>query len=171
MHRPKIRIQHFQTRTLVVLLALLWAGALLAMTTNGALTAPASAAPAPSATLTVINTNDSGAGSLRQAIIDAIPGDTIDFDTGIFATTQTITLTSGELVIDKDLTITGPGADRLAVVGSPLSPDRVFTITCGATVGISGLTIAHGQAGRGGGILNLGTLTVSGRAFPSGGRR
>ena len=37
------------------------------------------AAPAFAVTLTVSNTNDSGAGSLRQAIADAAPGDTIDF--------------------------------------------------------------------------------------------
>ncbi len=36
------------------------------------------------ATITVMNTNDSGAGSLRQAITDAGSGDTIDFGvTGI----------------------------------------------------------------------------------------
>src|SRR6185503_18088522 len=51
---------------------------------------PATAAPA--ATFTVINTNDSGAGSLRQAIIDANtnPGlDTISFNIG--SGPQTIT--------------------------------------------------------------------------------
>ena len=31
------------------------------------------------ATITVTNTNDSGPGSLRQAIINASPGDTINF--------------------------------------------------------------------------------------------
>jgi hypothetical protein len=55
-------------------------------------------------TLTVVNLDDSGPGSLRQAIADATPGDTIDF-----AVTGTITLTSGELVITNDLTISGPG--------------------------------------------------------------
>jgi len=98
-----------------------------------------------------------------SAIIDAAPGDTINFDTGIFATTQTITLTSGELVIDKDLTITGPGASLLTISGNDAS--RVFFINPGApgattgppasmpVVSISNLTIANGNAkgGNGGG--------------------
>src|SRR5262245_51449422 len=43
-------------------------------------------------TITVINTNDSGAGSLRQALANANNGDRINF-----AVTGTITLTSGGL--------------------------------------------------------------------------
>ena len=50
---------------------------------------------------------DSGPGSLRQAIVDAFPGDRINF-----IVTGTIALTSGQLVVDKDLTITGPGASN-----------------------------------------------------------
>jgi len=34
---------------------------------------------AQAAIITVINTNDSGPGSLRQALVDANDGDTIDF--------------------------------------------------------------------------------------------
>jgi hypothetical protein len=63
----------------------------------------------------VSNTQDSGAGSLRGTVAAAAAGDTIVFNiptsdpgynvsTGVF----TIYLTSGEIVIDKDLTITGP---------------------------------------------------------------
>ena len=68
-----------------------------------------SATDAPAATITVTNGNDSGSGSLRHAILDASPGDTINFAPSV----TTVTLTSGELVIDKNLTITGPGANRL----------------------------------------------------------
>src|SRR5438552_18703279 len=46
-------------------------------------------------TITVINTNDSGPGSLRQALVDANQGDTINFDSSING--QRITLTSGQL--------------------------------------------------------------------------
>ena len=54
-------------------------------------------------TITVTNTNDSGPGSLRQALANANNGDTINF-----AVTRTIFLTSGELLVDKTVTISGP---------------------------------------------------------------
>ncbi|MEW6210362.1 MAG: choice-of-anchor Q domain-containing protein [Acidobacteriota bacterium] len=112
------------------------------------------------ATFTVTNLNDSGAGSLRQAITDAnamMGADTIDFQAGL---TGTITLTSGQLpTITQDLTITGPGAASLTVSGNNAS--RVFEIAAGVTVMISDMTISNGSVtGFGGGILNLGTVTI-----------
>jgi hypothetical protein len=110
-------------------------------------------------TLTVTNTNDSGFGSLRDAIANAASGDTIIFSGGV---TGTIGLTSGELLISKNLTIGGPGASILAINGNQLS--RVFEISSGASVSISGLTIQNGNvAGNqtGGGILDGGALTLS----------
>nr|MBP7693866.1 right-handed parallel beta-helix repeat-containing protein [Anaerolineales bacterium] len=102
------------------------------------------------ATQTVTNTNDSGAGSLRQAIAAAGSGDTIVFN---LATPATITLTSGALNLNKNLTITGPGADQLTISGGNLS--RVFTTTVGTTTAISDLAIAQGLItgiGLGGGV-------------------
>src|SRR3954447_17304204 len=69
-------------------------------------------APAYAATITVTNTNDSGPGSLRQAIIDSNAGDTITFAVPLPAT---INLTAGELLITHGLTINGPGAGDLTV--------------------------------------------------------
>ena len=114
---------------------------------------------ASAATITVINTSDSGAGSLRQAISDSSSGDTINFNSSLNG--QTITLTSGELLINKNLTITGPGANLLAINGN--AAGRVFEITSGIDVTISGLTITNGNSGGdyGGGIYNQGTLTVT----------
>ena len=66
-------------------------------------------------TLTVLNINDSGAGSLRADIAAAHSGDTIAFAPSLVG--QTITLTSGELLVNKNLTITGPGAGKLTVSG------------------------------------------------------
>ncbi len=112
---------------------------------------------AVAATITVTNTDDSGAGSLREAIASAIPGDTINF-----VVTGTITLTTGELLISKDLTISGPGAGSLAVSGNNAS--RVFHIFTSKTVTISGMTIQNGNipTGQGGGgISNWGTLTLN----------
>src|SRR5262249_51405898 len=53
-------------------------------------------------TATVTNTNDSGAGSLRQALLDVCDGATIDFNLG--AGSHTILL-SGELAISRNVTI------------------------------------------------------------------
>src|SRR6266542_3853272 len=109
---------------------------------------------ANAATITVTNTNDSGAGSLRQALIDISDGDTITF-----AVSGTIVLTSGELLVDKNITIEGPGAGSLAVDGNATS--RVFHFGSGKNVTISGLTITNAGA-NGGGIYNEGaTLTLS----------
>jgi predicted outer membrane repeat protein len=107
--------------------------------------------PALAATVTVSNTNDSGVGSLRDAISIAAPGDTIDFSVTVIGT---IKLTSGEIVINKSLTISGPGAATLAISGNKAS--RLFNITDG-TVTISGLTLRDGNVpgsnGIGGAIL------------------
>jgi uncharacterized repeat protein (TIGR01451 family) len=114
---------------------------------------------ASAATITVTNNNDSGAGSLRQAISDSSSGDTIDFDSSLNG--ETITLTSGELLIDKNLTITGPGANLLAMDGNNAS--RVFRMEgFQVPITISGLAITHGRAAFGGGIFNHGaSLTVT----------
>ena len=108
-------------------------------------------------TLIVSNTSDNGPGSLRQSLADATDGDTIDA-TGI---SGVITLTSGELLVDKSVTINGAGADVLAVDGNATS--RVFQITSGQTVTIADLTIRNGHAPGtdGGGILNDATLTIT----------
>lgn len=119
-------------------------------------------AEAQAATFTVLNLNDSGTGSLRQAISDANDlggADTILFQDGL---TGTITLTGGQLVITDSVTITGPGARVLTVSGNHSS--RVFDIAGDfATINISGITIANGfaDASHGGGIRNNVTNTLN----------
>jgi hypothetical protein len=110
-------------------------------------------------TLTVTSIADSGAGSLRAEIAAAHKGDTIAFDSSLNG--KTITLTSGELLISKNLIIAGPIDRNLTISGSNAS--RVFDVLNGVTGTLSGLTISNGQpgSGYGGGILNYGTLTVS----------
>jgi LPXTG-motif cell wall-anchored protein len=61
---------------------------------------------ASAATIEVTNINDAGAGSFRQAVLDASPGDTITFAAALNG--QTITLLS-ELIIGVDVTIEGNG--------------------------------------------------------------
>jgi hypothetical protein len=112
------------------------------------------------ATMTVSNLNDSGPGSLRQAVSDALPGDTI-----VFAVSGTIVLTTGQITIDKDLTIDASGVQSLTISGDNAS--RVFLTL--ATVRIARVTITNGRSlvegtifdSCGAGILNHGgTLTV-----------
>ena len=104
------------------------------------------------ATIIVTNTNDSGAGSLRQAIADAHDGDTVN--SGI---SGAIILTSGELLLDKSITIRGSGSNNLTVDGNVAG--RVLYVSSGVTALISGLTIANGnvqgdEVTSGGGIYN-----------------
>ena len=94
-------------------------------------------------TFTVLNLNDSGAGSLRQAVLlsNFNPGaDTINFAPGL---TGTIPLTSGQLTIFGSLAVNGPGADTITVSGSNAS--RVFAVDGPVNVAISGLTLAAGN--------------------------
>jgi hypothetical protein len=124
--------------------------------------------PVNSAYYAVTNTDDSGPGSLRQALLDAntVPAgaDTIDL-TGVAGT---ITLTSGQLAITDAVTITGPGAGALTISGD--SASRIFSIdSSGSSVGISGLTLVDGRAMNsdpvspsGGAVLNsAGTVTLN----------
>src|SRR5947199_7967041 len=92
--------------------------------------------------ITVTNTNDSGPGSLRQALADANDGDTINFDPALNG--RNISLTSAELVIDKSITINGPGTDLLGVFRSSNAYFRIFHVMPNYTVTIAGLTMSSG---------------------------
>ncbi len=113
--------------------------------------------------VTVTNANDSGAGSLRDAIATAMPGDTIVFSLTLPAT---ITL-SGQLEITKSLSISGPGASLLTISGNNVT--RTFSIMLATPLKLSNVTIAKGNAGvaAGGGIHNDGLLTVTNAIFYS----
>lgn len=93
---------------------------------------------ATAATITVTSTSDSGPKSLRQALANATDGDTINI-----TTKGTLTLFSGELIVDKSVNIHGPGAARLNISGGGNS--RVFHVTPEAIVTISDLTISNGS--------------------------
>ena len=111
------------------------------------------------ATWTVTNTNDSGSGSLRDAIAQASNGDTINFNPSLNG--QTITLAS-YLDVNKSLTINGPGADKLAISGN--DQNMVIFVDAGkgqVTVAINSLAITHGRSSAAGGIYNSGTLTLT----------
>jgi hypothetical protein len=115
---------------------------------------------ARASTYTVTNTNASGPGSLRQAILDANANsghDTINFAPSV---SGTIVLTGTLPSIDDDLTIAGPGPDTLSISGD--NAHRVFEIASSTAVTISGLTIRDGGTADdwGGGIFSEGTLLL-----------
>jgi hypothetical protein len=101
-------------------------------------------------TLTVVNLDDSGPGSLRDTLAQAQAGDTIDFDSNLQGT---ITLTSGELQVSQSVAIQGPGADLVSISGNQAS--RVFEILPGADAAISGLTLTDGLANAPGSGVHL----------------
>ncbi|MCT7982461.1 DUF4347 domain-containing protein [Laspinema sp. A4] len=126
------------------------------------------------AILTVTNTNDSGTGSLRNAIASAQAGDTIQFDSSL--ANQTITLTSGQLELNKNLTLDGANAPGITISGNNAS--RVLFVKentnfVPSTVNLKNLVIADGKAtgigelGAGGGIHTASrtTLTVENSTF------
>ena len=113
----------------------------------------------PATTITVINGNDSGPGSLRQALADAQDGDTINFDPSV----NTVTLTTAELAIDKSVTL-GGAPQMVTVVRASQTEFRIFHVMPGHSVEINGLNISGGHitGGNGGGILNdNSTLTIA----------
>jgi FG-GAP-like repeat len=106
------------------------------------------------ATITVTNLNDGGAGSLRDALGLANPGDTINFDPSLAG--GTLALTSGELAISKNLTIDGDiaGNGTPGITIDAGNASRVFDElgAPGISATLDGLVITNGSAAVGGGI-------------------
>ena len=113
------------------------------------------------AAITVTNTSDSGAGSLRQAIADADPGDVINFSL-TYPTTITVTTS---LYINKNLTIQGPEESQLTI--EMTGTESVFEVASpgGQSIGVTvnDLTVTGGNAttGSGGGFYVTGDLTLN----------
>ena len=126
-----------------------------------------SAAVSPgAATVTVTNTSDAGSGSLRQAILDANPSDTIVFDIptsdpGYYAPTGVYTIgLTNELVIFRNLVISGVGS-HVVVSNNSGEGGADFVILSSAIATIDSLTIANGSGDFGGGVFNNGSLFLN----------
>ncbi len=99
-------------------------------------------------TITVTNTNDSGAGSLRDTILSTSNGGTINFSVGYPATITVLT----PLTLGPSVNIAGPGGPVLAInVGNYAV---VFLINADAKVVISENSISRAAESR----PSLGTL-------------
>ena len=107
-------------------------------------------------TITVTNTNDSGPGSLRQALANANNGDTINF-----AVTRTIFLTSGELLVDKTVIISGPGM-TICPVATALANTKVVYRTLSVSPRIIEIPPGNNDSGRlqNAGRRRVGVLTL-----------
>lgn len=134
----------------------------------------------------VVNTADSGAGSLRQAIADAPDGSSIILEPTLSG--QTITLTSGPIVIDKSVFLSASNLPAgLTISGG--NAIRIFNVTEEGSLQLIALTLRDGRAptgasgsfgnsagtftaptaggagspgGNGGAILNAGELVLTG---------
>jgi parallel beta-helix repeat protein/predicted outer membrane repeat protein len=117
--------------------------------------------------------------SLREAVDEIADGGVITFAEGLSGAIE-LSAAQGPLVVDKSLTIIGPGRDEIAVSGGFAT--RVLTIDDGsavtsAVVSISGLTLSDGSApeGENGGVilaaetLTLDSVRVSGGVARNGG--
>ena len=136
--------------------------------------------PAQAATLTVNSLSDTTANdgqcTLREAIFNANANDQSGStdcapgsgsDTIRVGVTGTVQLTGKLPNLSSDMSIEGPGADQFTVRRNTGGDYRIFTVTSDGTepvVSISGITISNGNVpiSLGGGILNFGTLTISG---------
>jgi len=122
--------------------------------------------PASTTVTTLSDTPVQGETTLRQAIAQMNASNdvsnTIGFKAGL---TGIIQLQSALPDLSKNITISGPGFEQLAVSGgNPMNPYRVFSVAQNTTCAIDGLTIENGYVsgdGGGGGIKNAGNLTLT----------
>lgn len=133
--------------------------------------------------VTSTSTSNSGPGSLRQAVADAMSGETITFDGSLSG--QTIPLTNGQILIlnsviidaatlANGVTIDGQGRNRLFRCGSQTTNTFIrLTLTGGRTTGDGGAilndsvlilndcTLKGNTANEGGAIFDFGDLTLN----------
>lgn len=108
-------------------------------------------------TVVVTSPADSGPGSLRQTVIDADNNATITFAPTLAG--QTISLTSGEIDIELNLTIDGSNLPAgVNISGSRVS--RIFNVIIGRSLKLFSLTLTDGSASAGGAIYSEGNLLL-----------
>ena len=112
-----------------------------------------------STTLVVLNTNDSGGGSLRDAVSNANPGDTIRFHPALIGGSNATLVLNNEIIINKSLTIKGlyNNTDTLFISGN--NNTRLFAIYNVGNTTLDSLALINGNGagnsytGRGGAVI------------------
>jgi hypothetical protein len=118
-----------------------------------ALTGMVLALPIGASAATVTNTNDSGPGSLRQAIADATGGETISIPAGTYDLASVLT-------VNKSLTFNGAGARSVILDGGGAT--QIFSIEApAAQVTITGVTLRDGKSSGGGALSSNVPLTLT----------
>jgi beta-glucanase (GH16 family) len=111
----------------------------------------------PPLEITVTNLNDSGEGSLRQALKDIAIGGKITFEPGLAG--GTIVLTTGPLVPGHSVTIDASDAPGITLDGGGV--DRLLIVDAGLEVHVAHVTMTNGYGFQlAGGILNNGALSL-----------
>jgi hypothetical protein len=98
--------------------------------------------------------------SFRAALAAAQPADEIRFSgPGVIALSTGL----GPLVVDKSLTITGPGPSAFDLVVQGANAIRILEVNAGVTASVSRVAFELGNAGtdNGGAIRNRGSLTLT----------
>jgi hypothetical protein len=153
--------RHWESRVRVVLAWLLAVGLFVS---NAAHSGPGTIYTVTSAADDAVGVScaatPSQCNTLRDAVFSASSGsDSITFS-ALFNSPQTITLTGGEILISHSVTITGPGANLLAISGNQVS--RIFRVASGTVLTLGGATLRDGLAGDvGGAIVSDGGLSLS----------
>ena len=114
-----------------------------------------------SCTSIVLNTNDAGPGSLRD-VIACVPGGTsIDFD---LPPNSQIVLTSGEIIINKNIILVGSGMLDLTISGNNAS--RIFHILPGKSLTLENMALKNASyPSNGGAIWTEGDLELKNVLF------
>ena len=113
--------------------------------------------------LTVANLNDSGPGSLRQAILESVSPTSIGFSAGLFSTNSGVvnlvtvgdtTFGPSSFIISNQVSINGPvGSNGVVLARSNSAPAmRLFYVAPGGSLTLKNLTLSNGlaQGGAGG---------------------